>query len=54
MVSKRKKWYIEERVYLINLAVRCKECLELAKEFNIRKTQASNILKRKAKIFGGI
>ena len=41
---------LKERVDLINSAASGKGCRELAKKFNIGKTQASDILKRKAEI----
>ena len=50
MVSKRKTLSLKERVDLINSAASGKGCRELANKFNIGKTQASDILKRKAEI----
>ena len=50
MASKRKTLSLKERVDLINSATSGKGCRELAKEFNIGKSQASDILKRKAEI----
>ena len=50
MVLKRKTLSLKERVDLINLAASGKGCRELATELNIGKTQASDMLKRKAEI----
>ena len=50
MVLKRKTLSLKERVDLIHLAASGKECRKLATELNLGKTQASDMLKRKAEI----
>ena len=50
MESIRKVFNLTENVELINFAKNGKGCREITKEFDIGKTQASLILKRKAEI----
>ena len=51
MASKGKVLSLKEKVELINFAKNGKGCREIAKEFDIKKTQASLILKQKAYYF---